>query len=860
MLKKTKFETRNSKFDNIFSVFSIRLSVSVCVCLWLILAPAFAQTTNELVGSQKQIRNLTERATADLNALLIEFDRNGLGEGADVLLLKGIQKALSNLTEKDMQEVIAILESVRKGGNLADTLQRAFDKQKGISTQLQAIIIQYMHEQDLADVALRLTRLADRENLNMRAGTNLYRTTKGAAPRTYNDIQKAQVQVQKSEQQAIYAEAKVLLERLAKLTQVADPTTAGLLNAVIATAQKGKLEATLAGAADDLHNSNLFSAVGKQRVARDLLRDLARLVAPAKEPEDILREAAANLAQAIRDENYIAQQAKNVLPENEVSADTVAMLDDRSADNFDIAVSTRKDIVSLIPDAISDLRKAEDAIQHSRQNLANTKGKEASDLAAQAARNLNDARKKILNQLARIEEQKRADTKIAKEKAMLEQVTAIRESQENLKADTEKAKKEGEGVEEKRGDEDLATRQAALAKNSHDLQSLALTDAPNVVSNLANAAKNMDDASAPLAAQKPQDATKPQQAAIDELKKAEATLAQSIAELEQKKEDLAKLEKARDEVAKMIKDQAKIEQETNKLAANDNKAKEDEPTPQELAKAESEIAKQADQTGQDIADTAPQAAENLKDASKSAEAATNELSKPDAQAATQQERQAQANLDKAKSELDKQIAQLQRDLGETSDDAAKLADAMNKIEQAQRDLADAKPAEAGDEVAKAQADDSSALPAEANAALSDAQKALSDANAAKSADKPDNGATEKAKSALDKAKAAVAMAQAGLAAKQEQGLPDPNNPNPQPGKVDENALSLAKKDQPPRTDNTVNADSKTGPAAGTGHTNSGFAGLPPRDRDAIQQSRAEKYPEEYGPMIEQYLKNLSDRN
>ena len=34
--------------------------------------------------------------------------------------------------------------------------------------------------------------------------------------------------------------------------------------------------------------------------------------------------------------------------------------------------------------------------------------------------------------------------------------------------------------------------------------------------------------------------------------------------------------------------------------------------------------------------------------------------------------------------------------------------------------------------------------------------------------------------------------------------------------------------------------------------------LPPRDRQALQQSQAEKYPEEYGSMVEQYLRNLSD--
>nr|MDQ3622820.1 hypothetical protein [Verrucomicrobiota bacterium] len=37
-----------------------------------------------------------------------------------------------------------------------------------------------------------------------------------------------------------------------------------------------------------------------------------------------------------------------------------------------------------------------------------------------------------------------------------------------------------------------------------------------------------------------------------------------------------------------------------------------------------------------------------------------------------------------------------------------------------------------------------------------------------------------------------------------------------------------------------------------------FAGLPPRDRAAIEQGQAEKYPEEYGPLVEQYLRNLAE--
>jgi len=43
-------------------------------------------------------------------------------------------------------------------------------------------------------------------------------------------------------------------------------------------------------------------------------------------------------------------------------------------------------------------------------------------------------------------------------------------------------------------------------------------------------------------------------------------------------------------------------------------------------------------------------------------------------------------------------------------------------------------------------------------------------------------------------------------------------------------------------------------ASGTGQ----FAGLPDRDRAAIQESQSEKYPQEYGSMIEEYMRNLSN--
>jgi hypothetical protein len=49
-------------------------------------------------------------------------------------------------------------------------------------------------------------------------------------------------------------------------------------------------------------------------------------------------------------------------------------------------------------------------------------------------------------------------------------------------------------------------------------------------------------------------------------------------------------------------------------------------------------------------------------------------------------------------------------------------------------------------------------------------------------------------------------------------------------------------------------EANTASAHGASH----FLGLPERDRAAVQQSQSEKYPQEYGSMIEEYMRSLSN--
>ena len=50
---------------------------------------------------------------------------------------------------------------------------------------------------------------------------------------------------------------------------------------------------------------------------------------------------------------------------------------------------------------------------------------------------------------------------------------------------------------------------------------------------------------------------------------------------------------------------------------------------------------------------------------------------------------------------------------------------------------------------------------------------------------------------------------------------------------------------------------KVAAAAPAGRGAAEFLGLPERDRQAIQQSQSEKYPQEYGSMIEEYMRSLA---
>jgi hypothetical protein len=164
----------------------------------------------------------------------------------------------------------------------------------------------------------------------------------------------------------------------------------------------------------------------------------------------------------------------------------------------------------------------------------------------------------------------------------------------------------------------------------------------------------------------------------------------------------------------------------------------------------------------------------------------------------------------------------------------------------------------------------SMLPMDAQLSLRAAQQALTEASAkASSGDaSPAQASAQSAQDSLNKAAAALALAQKGLGNNSEQQMAQGEGgkgESEQKGKGDAKGPGKSK----------PKSDSKEGEGNGDKGNFNGkggadgrlrkvadrntFIGLPARERNAILQSLGESYPEEFGPLVEQYLKNLSDQ-
>jgi hypothetical protein len=367
-------------------------------------------------------------------------------------------------------------------------------------------------------------------------------------------------------------------------------------------------------------------------------------------------------------------------------------------------------------------------------------------------------------------------------------------------------------------------------------------------------------------------AAQSQQQAIDKLEEAQKQLQQQLADAQKAADDaakdpVAKLQDLQKQIQAAMQQQKQVSTETAQATATNP------PDPNATAQAQQQqgqVQQQTSalqQTAQPLSLPASQALANAANAMNQAQ---QSLANP-AQAAQAQAQQqaAQAALAQANEQVGQQIAQAQQQ----APDPAALAAAANSLQQAQNSVssavADATPpassttppsmAQAAAALAAAAKDTQAAaatpgLPQPAAAAVQQAQAAITQGqqNAAKGDAQGTANSAAAAEQALAQAQASVAMAQAGMAGSVAASGPPGPTPGP-PGPPDQGPPGTT-------TAGTMGAGSTD---KGTLHDHGGtgkFVSVASRDREAIGQTQQENRPQEYAPMIDQYMKNLADQS
>ena len=317
-----------------------------------------------------------------------------------------------------------------------------------------------------------------------------------------------------------------------------------------------------------------------------------------------------------------------------------------------------------------------------------------------------------------------------------------------------------------------------------------------------------------------------------------------------------------------------------------------------LQKQQQEISETLHELRQDAADAQP-----IAPAEQSAKEAGQRLAKSDIPGAIESMKSARQAMKRAGQQAAGKQARTQAPAQPTppkppaqspSQALGELADKQEKVQQAAEAMAQAQqntPQSAMDAASKAlqKANDAinpltsgelGEMPAGAQPGLQSAQQstAKGSAQAAGGQNSPAQQSAADAAQALAQAQAALALAQSGVGSQaanqpgqgkgqgqgQGQGKAKGSGKGQGKGSGQAQANSQGQGQGQPDPHGTGRQGNFNGAGGADGDRQAGagsstFTRLPNRDRAALQQSQAEKYPQEYGPLVEQYLRNLSDQ-
>ena len=184
------------------------LSCTVFACMARVaLGAADGDRLREQSDRQQQIRNQTSAVSEQIDSIVSEFDRNGLGGGKEVETLKSLRNVLGQLDQDQMQRVVALLQQAAGNPNGTDSAKQAYLVQQDIVGQFRKLLIDYQRQQGLAALADRVEKLANRQAANLRSTVDLATASAPKFQGNLNGASAAALQAQEAEQREIAAES-----------------------------------------------------------------------------------------------------------------------------------------------------------------------------------------------------------------------------------------------------------------------------------------------------------------------------------------------------------------------------------------------------------------------------------------------------------------------------------------------------------------------------------------------------------------------------------------------------------------------------------------------------------------------------
>lgn len=596
------------------------------------------------------------------------------------------------------------------------------------------------------------------------------------------------------------------------------------------------------------------------------------------------RQAAYALPQRFKELSN--RQTETMRTTTEVAARTVG----QSASELSSMDQTTEQIVQTDQAAIiSDVAQAQEQLDKAVQDSAGDEGKNLAqaqqDLKSgklqQALNQANDdikagnLLKAISDQKLARDELRRVTRDLNPASDIVDALTATAGDLAQLIESQKKLSDQTNGsISGKTADSSLVDKQIVLVDKTdllqQDMQSLS-PDAAGIVKGAINPMqvsrfKLHDLVAYPQAVQS-------QSEAIAKLEEAQKQLQQQVADAqkaedEANKDPVAKLQDLQKKIQDEIKQQQQIAQQT---AQAENAPT---PDPANVADAQQKQSQLQDQTSalqKDAQADSLSTSQTLANAAAQMDQAQKDLADP-AKGADAKNAQAAAlsALNQANKDLDQQIAQAQQTPADPSALAAADAALQKSQDEAGNAQADASPAPPAtpdtDAASKALADagkdaqtaaNTPGLPQDAAQDVKNAQAELAKGQQ-DAGQKNASGAAAHAaaaQQALAQAQAKVASAAAAMAGNAPGNAPgsqksnQPGPPGP-PGRIAGNTTSHSTK--------IAGGDNKKGTLHDVNGTDK-FISLAARERAAIGQSQEEKRPQEYAPMIDQYMKNLADQ-